>query len=141
MGSARCCVRGAQLTVQTLDAFVREKVAKAATTESVVGAMLACRDRMIKDCDGAVCLDGRRMDRRQALRLKRNEKVYDGERKSDTTENFQKSDDTRSLYVRSLGDIEKVWWVTQRSGLVRIRGTATSCTSCMKSKCQRDTRH
>jgi len=96
---------------------------------------------MIKDCDGVVCLDGKRMDRRQALRLKRNEKVYDGERKSDTTENFQKSDDTRSLYVRSLGDIEKVWWVTQRSGLVRIRGTATSCTSCMKSRWQRNTRH
>jgi hypothetical protein len=50
MGSARCWVRGAQLTVQTLDALVREKVAKAATTErSVVGAMVACRDTMIKE--------------------------------------------------------------------------------------------
>lgn len=53
MGSARCCVRGAQLTVQTFDALVQEKVAKAATTDRrEVDAILACRDTMIKE--GAV---------------------------------------------------------------------------------------
>jgi hypothetical protein len=37
------------LTVQTFDALVSEKVAKAATTEkSVVGAILAYRDIMIE---------------------------------------------------------------------------------------------
>ena len=75
MGSARCCVSGAQLTVQTLDALVKENVAKAATTErSVVGAMLACRDTMIKEGDSVVCLYGEGKDRRQALGLKRNKK-------------------------------------------------------------------
>lgn len=50
MGSARCWVRGAQFTVQTLDALVKEKEARVATTErSVVGTMLACRDTMIKE--------------------------------------------------------------------------------------------
>lgn len=63
-------------------------------------------------------------------------RVYDGKRKSDTTEKVQKCGDTRCLYVSSFGDIDEVWWVTHRSGLVRIRGTATTRTSCMKGKCQ-----
>lgn len=75
MGSARCCVRGAQLTVQTLDAFVREKVAKAATTErSVVGAMLTCRDIVIKEGDIVVCLDGKEWTGVKPLVVKRNDK-------------------------------------------------------------------
>jgi hypothetical protein len=122
------------LTVQTLDALVREKVAHAATMErSVVGAMVACRDTMIKEGRDVRYHDGKGMDRRQALVLKRNERVNDGERKSDTAEHVQKCGDTRSLYVHSLGDIEEVWWVTHRSGLVRIRGAATSPTSCIRA--------
>lgn len=134
MGSARCWVRGAQLTVQTLDALVRENVAKAATTErSVVGAMVACRDTMIKEGRDVRYHDGKGMDRRQALVWKRNERVNDGERKSDTAEHVQKCGDTRSLYVHSVGDIEEVWWVTRRSGLVRIRGAPTSPISCIRA--------
>ena len=58
------------MTVQTLDAFVREKVAKAATTErSVVGAMLACREG-----DSVVCLDGKEWTGVKPLVVKRNDK-------------------------------------------------------------------
>jgi hypothetical protein len=73
------------------------------------------------------------MDRRQALALKRNERVKDGERKSDTTETVLKCGNTRPLYVHSFGGIEEVWWVTRRSGLVRIRGAATPPTSCIRA--------
>jgi hypothetical protein len=58
-----------------LDALVREKVANAAAMEkSVVGAMVACRDTMIEKGRTVECQDGKGMDRRQALVLKRNEK-------------------------------------------------------------------
>lgn len=84
--SVRCCVSGAQLTVQTFDALVKEKLAKAATTErSVLGAILARHVTMIEVGRPAGWQDKKGVDRRQALVLKRNKKGVRREKKSGTT--------------------------------------------------------
>ena len=68
IGSARSWVSGAQSTVQTFDALVKEELAKAATTErSLVATMVACRDTATREMWSVRYQFRKGMDRRQAL--------------------------------------------------------------------------